>query len=208
MKRRHALLVAALAGAVPPPLAGQETESCDPEGGWTALILEHVERYPRMELADLYKALHQATMGSEHEVSRGDAHAFLQRELETIGEGPGEEMFEPLGPDPGFFRVHLRPFLAAGGDPDRLVTAFVETANAPVPGRAELECALAVATALAATGRLGWSAESVLAYTGELAGRGFPAVHHSTAFAEAYRPAYRVVAAGLLDTLRIGPDRP
>lgn len=104
---------------------------------WQTLILQHLERYPGLEPADLYKLLHQATEGAEHAVSdRASASAWLQRELGSLGAGPtGEEpLIDPLGDAARYVRVHLRPYLRRGGDPDTLLEAFIATANAGSSG--------------------------------------------------------------------------
>jgi len=198
------LAVAIIAFTACAPLAAQPNDAtCSSAGHWAGLINDHVQRYPGLELADLYKALHQGALGSEHEVSRGGARSWLDREIASLQEGPSEALVERLGEEGRFARVHLRPFLAAGGDSERLLEAFVATANAETDGTSELECALGIAAALGATGRLPWPAEAVARYASERAAEGFPAVHHSEGFESAYHPAYRVISVERLpDALR------
>lgn len=171
---------------------------CASDAGWSALILEHVERYPAMEVVDLYKLLHQATLGSEHAVrNRDEASSWLESEIAALGDGPVEAVVDRIGSR--FARVHLRPFLTGGGDAGRLLDSFVKTANDGHAGVQQLECGLAVAAALAATGRLPWTAADVAGYATDRAGDGFAAVHHSDGFRDAYRPAYRVISVDLVE---------
>ncbi len=47
--------------------------------------------------------------------------------IESLGEGPGEPLLDPISPGGTILRVHLRPYVAAGGDPERLLAAFLQT---------------------------------------------------------------------------------
>lgn len=155
---------------------------------------------------DVYKLLYHAALGSEHAV--GDpagVDRWMRREVAELGpapDGPAEMMVESLGP---FVRVHLRPYLAAGGSPGTLLAAFIRTGSLRVP-KESLHRALEAALAAARERVWPWSADELAAFFDAARERGDPAVHHSAAFAAAYRPAYRVVAAGevpaLLEALR------
>ncbi len=213
----------AVNGATPPPAAPSDRH--EKATMWQELIEEHLRRYPALELADLYKLLHQATEGSEHAVEdRVSAAAWLDREIRTLGPGPEapEPLIETLGRGGRYVRVHLRPFLAAGGDPARLLEAFVATAGnsaardgalAPAPVGADrphadstfsdtdsdslhvdLRIALSALEQTAAVDRLPWPKEEVAAFISDRMAEGFPAMHHSETYRQIYRPAYRVVA--------------
>jgi hypothetical protein len=96
---------------------------------------------------------------------------------------------EPLPPDGRFVRVHLRPYLARGGDAGALVAAFIRTANAARGDTAQFRCA---ELALAGVG------VEAAGYFAARRGAGFPAVHHSPAYEAAHGPAYRVVEQALV----------
>ena len=152
-----------------------------------------------METEDLYKLLHQGATGSEHAVeSHGAARRWLQREMATLGEGPPEPMVDTIAPGGAHVRVHLRPFLAAGGNPERLLAAFVTTANQVSAPVSRLRCALSTAEGLAAEGELPFDAGQLAAYFDSQRAAGYPAVHHSDRFVAHYRPAYRVISGPLL----------
>ena len=187
-----ALVAAALTLTVsvtPTPSRAQVDE------GFTAIIADHHERYPLMTLDDLYKLIHQAAMGSEHAVSDTmSARAWLTREIQQLAEGRDERLLDPLTPDSGIVRVHLRPFLKANGNPEALLDAFIRTANLYSGSSEELVRIWSVATRMAEDGSLPFDPSSMKEYVAEKKSKGFPAVHHSDAYAFAYRPAYRVVA--------------
>ena len=52
--------------------------------------------------------------------------------------------------------------------------------------------------AVAGAAELGLAPEVVAGLAGRMREQGYPAVHHSVEYVRQYRPAYRVVAVGLL----------
>jgi hypothetical protein len=165
------------------------------DGGLQAILADHYGRFPLMELEDLYKLVHQAAMGSEHAVSdTAAARAWLDRETENLGQGPPDPEIDPLAPDSSIVRVHLRPYLMGGGNPEELLSAFLETANLFAGSETRLRRYWGFAADMAIAGELPFDADEMAAYFARLDSSGFPAVHHSASYEEAYRPAYRVVA--------------
>jgi hypothetical protein len=167
-------------------------------------VLElHVARYPEMQVEDLYKLLHQAAMGSEHAISsREAARQWLIREVEALGDPPAqiadEPLIEPISPGGRLVRVHLRPYLREGKDMDQLLEAFVRTAEESSGDTATLDEYCQGAVDLAREGDLPFSPSELEARFAELKRQGYPAVHHSKTYREAYWPAYRVVLRELL----------
>lgn len=168
---------------------------------FVTIVTDHLARYPRMQVEDVYKLAHQACLGSEHAVS-DQAHAarWLEREIAELGAGPDEHIVDPIAPGGSIVRVHLRPYLASGGDTAALLEAFVRTAN-EVRGSTErlAACWLGV-EAMALDGAAPFRPGAVRSLGSRLREAGYPALHHSAAFERTYRPAYRVVARALLPT--------
>jgi hypothetical protein len=163
------------------------------------LLSAHLERYPAMQLDDIYKLLHQAALGPGHAVDNpAAARKRLDQELVALGDAPVEPLQDIISPDGRLGRVHLRPYLAAGGDPDALLRTFVETANSYPASPDKLAKFCGCLGDLAAAGGIPFAREEVVAYFGKISRDGYPAVHHSEAFRNAYRPAYRVIAVDLL----------
>ncbi len=181
------------------PFVGEQEIPCERTAQWRQLIHAHVARYPDMGVADLYKLLHQATMGAEHAVASSEAaDEWLARELRNLPEGPREPLVDTLGTGGRFARIHLRPFQALGHPRTNLSEAFVKTASGSHGDRSELECALATARTLSHEGRLPWTGSEVAGFFATQESKGFPAVHHSSQFERTYRPAYRVIAVELI----------
>ena len=178
---------------------------------WSSLVREHAARYPDIEVADAYKLLHQATMGSEHYISNRRAAAdWLTREIAVMGPGPDEPLVDPLGSPGVTVRVHLRPFVTGGGHPAKLLDAFVATGDRVEPRPDLLECAIQAVLGPSVIRDLPFEADAFRSFTDERRAEGFVAVHHSDSFRRAYRPAYRVVAAELVEAAVVsaGSDRP
>lgn len=73
------------------------------------IILEHLNRYPHMEIQDIIKLIYQAEFGCEHLIrDKGMAAQRLHAELAGCGaKKPGEPLYESIGE--GLCRLNLRP---------------------------------------------------------------------------------------------------
>src|SRR4051812_7033228 len=163
------------------------------------LLSAHLVRYPAMELADIYKLLHQAALGPGHALDNPvAARNRLEQEAAEFGDGPEEPMRDIISPDGRLARIHLRTFIAASGDLDVLHRAFLATAASYAASPDKLAKFCACLGDLAATGAIDFAKQDVLEYFEKIAQQGYPAIHHSKAFHGAYRPAYRVIAVDLL----------
>lgn len=163
------------------------------------LIRKHLTKYPAMQLLDVYKLLHQAALGNSHHIdSPEQALQRLRDELNTMGEGPAEPIWEPISPDGRLVRVHLRAYGAAGLDMDSLARACTQSPETCPPAPDKLVRFCNCLGDLTDEGILPFSRQDVVACVDELAEAGYPAVHHTRTFREQYRPAYRVVDVELL----------
>ena len=159
------------------------------------LLSSHLERYPQMELEDIYKLLHQAAMGPEHAVA--DAAVARERliaEAQQLGPGPSDPRVDPISPDGRLARVHLRPYLKGGGKIDDLAAAFIATAKSYPASLDKLTKFCGCLGDLAATGAIPFPREAIDHFFVDLAQRGYPAIRHSETYRSLYHPAYRVVA--------------
>ncbi len=158
------------------------------------LLTANGKRYPGMKVSDLYKLIHQASLGSEHvDPDLQTARDWLMDELADLGDGPDEPLIDPISPEGEIVRVHLRPFTRAGHDPERLLEAFVQTSSLYRGSAERLTQFGEAAAAMAAEGLLPFAEAEIVTFFREMQSRGFPAAHHSAVFRSLYRPAYRVV---------------
>jgi hypothetical protein len=165
----------------------------------TRILEDHSQRYPRLQVVDLYKLLHQASMGSEHAASNEeDVRAWLEKELDTMGAGRQEPLIDPISPEGEIVRVHLGPYVEAGHDPEKLLEAFLRTAREYRGSVQRLRRYWGVAEQMAFAGRLSLLPDQIDELMQRMEGQGFPAMHHSQIYRILYRPAYRVVARTFL----------
>jgi hypothetical protein len=168
-------------------------------GGFSIVVRAQLARYPLMQLEDLYKLAHQAALGSEHAVSdTPSARDKLTRELAALTGAPVEPLLDAISPGGTILRVHLRPFLAAEGDPEKLLQAFLRTAHECKGSVDQLKRYWASVVDLAAGGQIPFHPDDLRRFLESMEHVGFPAVHHSAQYKAAYQPSYRVVASEFL----------
>jgi hypothetical protein len=181
--------------AVTAPGAEPENPPVENVGNIMVALGTHLETHPLAGAEDLYKFLHQAVYGPGHAIpDREAAAAWMESEIEILGPPhDGELPCEALGGEPPLVRVNLRPFIANGGDSDQLLDAFVASANLERASTRRMDVVLSLATSYVQCAGRGELAPELKILCAELADKGYPAIHHSEPYVEAYNPAYRVV---------------
>jgi len=188
-------LAATLLGSPPvlPASAARETSEAATLArfAWGALRDE-----PAAGVVDVYKWIFQAARGGEHAApSEEAARKWLASEWATLGPPlSGEPLVVPLRPDGAVVRLNLRPYKAAGGDPEALLQAFLSSAREfrPDPG-------LFVAawrffgSEIAPGATRGLDVPAFEALDREAERAGWPARHHGAEYTAARKPAYRVL---------------
>lgn len=179
----------------------------------TALLQAHMARYPAMEVADVYKLLHQATFGPGHAVaSTKAAREWLEQEAGQVPplSATAWPLVESVHPEGHVVRVHLLPYLAHGGELKWLLEAFVRSADALRGDPAVMAARWRVFADLCALGGPlagEFPAREIRLFGAARAAERWPAVQHSPAYNAAYTPSYRVLTAGeasaLCDRLRV-----
>lgn len=184
------LICAAAAGTDVPPAPAATPEAL------AAYAREALAGEPAAGVEDAYKWLFQAARGGEHAApSEEAARAWLEREWAGLGPPlPGEPLVVRLRPDGAVVRLNLRPFKAAGGDPEALLRAFLASARS---FRADPGLFVAAWRAwgrpLPPEGAAGKDARAFAEVDGESERAGWPARHHSASYEAARHPAYRVL---------------
>jgi hypothetical protein len=166
------------------------------------LLVCHNARYPQMQMQDLYKLLHQAALGSEHAVhDEQAARDWLERELAEMGAGSDDPLLDPITVDGQILRVHLRPYLKAGKNPEILLQAFIQTANEWRGTLDTLKEHAAAVLELAHSESFQFSSLKFMDFFAKMESQDFPACHHSEIYKRLYRPAYRVVNRQYLEEI-------
>src|SRR3977135_1923629 len=79
---------------------GYQGASMADEKKVAALISAHVQRYPEIDVSDVYKLLHQAILGPGHAIkNQKAAREWLERESELFAPNTEEPLIENIHPD-------------------------------------------------------------------------------------------------------------
>jgi hypothetical protein len=175
-----------------------------------ALIQRHMARYPRFEVMDVYKLLHQATYGPGHLIaSKKAAREWLDSECEHLAPSADEPLNEGIHPDGLIVRLYLRAYLACEGKTKLLLDALIRSAE-QVQGDPDLmERRWALFEEVCQPGGLyapRFDLQEVRLFGRIRRQEQWPAMHHSPAYETAYQPHYRVLTRSEAEALcaRIG----
>ena len=161
-------------------------------------LTEQMERHPSMAPRDLAKLCYQAARGAEHLLADPErARAYLTRELEATEARGDLPLYEPISPE--IVRVDLAAWKAREPDGDKLFEMFLATVNGGSPREDRLPAYLDEVDALLAEGGYPVELAEWTEFRRWYEEVGMPAVHHSQAYREQERPAYRIVRVEVLE---------
>lgn len=157
-----------------------------------------------VRIEDAYKWLFQATRGGEHAApDRDSAKEWLDGEWKGLDKPTkNEQLWEPLCRDGSIGRLNLRIFKAKGGSEEDILDAFLASSREfkeTGSGFTDAWSQLGKRLKKQASGKLTYKEWSRL--DAEMKSKDYSAVHHSKHFAEARRPAYRILTAAERDKL-------
>ena len=156
-----------------------------------SMLRSYAAAYGQMQPRDLLKYLFHSSFGCDHMVSPDAPVAErITSEWARLGGAPLTELL----PGEKYARVHLG-WLGKGLRADTLAKMFRMSARAEENGAADLEEKLTVATELVREGVFSFDEPALLAELEPWRAAGYPAIHHSEVFRQAYQPAYRVLDA-------------
>jgi hypothetical protein len=166
------------------------------------LIKSHIEKYPQMEVTDIYKLLYQGVFGVGHLITE-KAWDRLKSEAEglDLNVRPKEPLKERVSPDGKMIRVNLRPYLRKSLSLKDLYEAMIETAKY----EGEFEEFLKywqTFKKLVESADLSLDKEKISRFDKqlEIKKKATPR-HHSMKYRDTYHPAYRVVRLATLRAL-------
>ena len=142
-------------------------------------------------------------MGSEHLLSSVEEYTrYLQAEFTQLQPEASQRLLEPVRPDKALFRLNLSPYKAHHSNIDQLTPSLVESARVVAGTQAELRVVWAVFVELCLHGRIcGFDAMVISQFSQRLESVNYPAIHHSEVYRQAYKPAYRLIAAKYVTAL-------
>lgn len=164
------------------------------ESAFEKVVLAQLQRYPALQIEDLYKLVYQAALGNEHLMTDSAmVHDYLINELASLDTSSLEPLWEEISPDGEVVRLNLRPFKARQGDQRALFHAMRQTARNFEKSPERLEQYWRDLEQMAKSGTLAFETATMQSFFQEMRETGFPAVHHSPVYQEKYAPAYRVI---------------
>ena len=167
---------------------------------------DHLERYPKMQIADLFKLLYQHEFGAEHLIA--DAEQSRQRIEEEadhlLAVALEGEVVEAIGN--GLVRVYLRIIKRDGITSESLNRAFLQTASRSRGNQAGFEHKAELLLQMICRKELAFDPEEFREFLLDHCRRGSPAIRHSPSYRELYAPAYRVVEQSLAERLIHGEE--
>ena len=156
------------------------------------ILLQHFERYPKMQPQDAVKLVYQHTFGPGHMIRDArKAALMLQQEMDAVQPGIKEPLYESIGN--GLCRLNLRPCLEKGISNEFILRLFLEAAQSTTATKKEFRQNLHVLQKLAEEDETPFEPIELDMFMLQYEEKGYPAVHHSDAYRAAYAPAYRVV---------------
>lgn len=162
-----------------------------------------MERYPKARLLDIYKSCFQDHMGAEHLVGdRTMARSYLEQELQTVEH---EDLltwyYEPCGFNGNYVRVSLLAVKDGKIDAERLLDAFVRSAN-----DADRPTVESWASQWQEILSIIEKANLALPYyqqdkefIAQVLAQGKYAISHSPDYREAYSPHYRIIKRDIFE---------
>lgn len=158
----------------------------------TEIFLEHMKKYPEMEMSDAVKLAYQSVFGCAHFVNdRETCIRRIETELRESTELCETAAFEDIGS--AWARFYLNSLAARTMMPEMIADMFIRSSHCLTGDTAELENTLKILESLARDGKTSFTAEALDTYVNEYMKSGHPAVSHSARYNELYRPHYRVV---------------
>ena len=126
--------------------------------------------------------------------NKAEAKKILFDEWEHLDKvQKGEPLREVIDPRGEVLRVNLRVYKKIGGNPRRLFGIFVRSAKDFLSDRDRLIRYWKFLVEMTKSGEIPFSKDDLEDFWIDVERKGFPAVHHTKAYAEANQPAYRVV---------------
>jgi uridine kinase len=159
-----------------------------------AIILEHYDRYPKMQIQDIVKLLYQNEFGVGHLITNSAAslrrikeeYAMLQQN--TLIKN---NLFETIGN--GLYRLNLSAVKHTNIAITTINQIFVNTGKLVMGSELGFEAKLSILQRCCQNEELPFPVNNINAYLSMLKTQGYPPISHSEQYRLAYAPAYRIV---------------
>jgi len=155
-------------------------------------VLEHIKKYPEMELQDILKMLFQNEFGPKH-LAENEIECFksLSTEINSIDYNENEELFEDIGCDA--LRLNLKA-IPVGTDLNYINKIIVNSASEFCGTNEKLVVKFGLLVVMAENQEIPFDIERVRDETNAFAKNGFKPISHSEVYKQNYSPSYRVIS--------------
>ena len=163
------------------------------------IMKTHLEKYPQMTPQDCFKLIYQNELGPGH--LAGDENAcleMLRKEWDEIEADENEELITPIGNH--LCRINLKKAKCLY-TPEEINDIFVRTADIHRGRMGEFMHNMKLLKNHLDELPVNFSHDEFMEFQEWYRGRGYPALHHSPQYREAYDPHYRVVYQGFAESL-------
>jgi hypothetical protein len=159
-----------------------------------ALITTHIERYPEMEILDVYKLCHQAVFGPGQVIkNQKAAREWLERESELLRPTADQVLVEKVHPEGTLVRLNLRPYLAEQGSLAQLLIAYTDSSRSVEGSPDAMQANWSSVQAMIQNGNFRFDPRTTALIGRVRAAENWSNSHHSPAYNYYYKPAYRVI---------------
>ena len=155
-------------------------------------VLEHIKKYPEIELQDILKMLFQNEFGPKH-LAENEIECFksLSTEINSIDYNENEELFEDIGCDA--LRLNLMA-IPVGTDLNYINKIIVNSASEFCGTNEKLVVKFGLLVVMAENQEIPFDIERVRDETNAFAKNGFKPISHSEVYKQNYSPSYRVIS--------------
>ncbi len=171
------------------------------------MVISHLNRYPAMEVQDVYTLIYQGAMGADY--YSADAGGFEEQLIKEYEEAKADEkqaLWETIRPDGELVRVHITALKARGGQPEALSTLCLWTASIFEGDKQDLKDGWGTFQHVCRDNRLRKFPQKELSeFTEWVEKNKYPSAPHSAVFRNAYDPHYRLVRREFLNILMESP---
>ena len=153
----------------------------------------HARLYPQMQPQDCFKLLYQSQFAGGHILDDTEkAFGYFLQELRNTPADEKEELAVEIGNNLCRINIAKAKLLYT---PEQIFDWFCRTAQTHRGSMAEFSADMK--TLKQNIGLFSFTQEEYEAYASWYRSEGYPSVHHSSVYREAYHPHYRVIYTGL-----------
>lgn len=165
---------------------------------WDSVIKQHLQLYPEIQPADIYKMVYQGMLGPGHlGADPKMINKYICMELSEIEPDPDADLIENITPDSHFVRINLKKFLDMNLSVDGLAEVVLRSSGDTGNSKADFIHVWENIVHLVNNGKIAINKGAFNKFNRWAEENNYPVVHHSDVYFDLYLPAYRVVSLSI-----------